>query len=187
MLYTASISISALHCLNRVQPCLETFSSSCTLSLPSYPPFDKIITYAIYIPTMAAAVGIVGSIISVLQLSAKVVKYLAATKDASVDCQRLLLEIQSVTGLLYMLKERLAGAGSETLPWTHSLDAPEGPVTQFRQALEELVPKLLPAEGWKKVGKTLSWPFKKEEIMAILGRIERQKSLFGLALENDHL
>ncbi|KAI4125302.1 MAG: hypothetical protein LQ347_005424 [Umbilicaria vellea] len=135
---------------------------------------------------MAAAVGIVGSIISVLQLSAKVVKYLAATKDASVDCQRLLLEIQSVTGLLYMLKERLAGAGSETLPWTHSLDAPEGPVTQFRQALEELVPKLLPAEGWKKVGKTLSWPFKKEEIMAILGRIERQKSLFGLALENDH-
>lgn len=135
---------------------------------------------------MAEPIGIAGSIVAVLQLSDKVVRYLGDIKDSSKDRQRLLIEIHSVTGLLYMLKERLERAGSETLSMIHSLNAPEGPVTQFRQALEELVPKLLPAEGWRKVGETLSWPFKKEEIIAILGRIERQKSLFSLALQNDH-
>ena len=136
---------------------------------------------------MAEALGVVGSIVTVLQLSTKVVEYLSTIKDASEDRQRLLAEIYSSIGLLYMLKEQSQRAGPERIATTQSLGAPGGPVEQFHHALEELVPKLFPVKGLKKAGKVLSWPFKKEEIMAILRRIERQKSLFSLALQNDHM
>lgn len=136
---------------------------------------------------MAEALGVVGSIFAVLQLSATVVEYLSTVNGASEDRQRLLSEISSATGFLYVLKEQSGKAESERLAIIASLGAPGGPVEQFRQALEDLVAKLLPAKGLKKLEKALTWPFKKEEIRAILQRIERQKSLFILALQNDHM
>jgi hypothetical protein len=33
----------------------------------------------------------------------------------------------------------------------------------------------------------LTWPFQKEEVGDILGLIERQKMMFSLALQNEHL
>ena len=39
----------------------------------------------------------------------------------------------------------------------------------------------------KRLGKAFKWPFEKGEIVDILGSVERQKTLFGLALQADHL
>ena len=58
---------------------------------------------------------------------------------------------------------------------------------QFKRALEQLASRLEPSKGPKMVGKALAWPFQTEEIKEILSTIERQKSLFDLALQNDHM
>ena len=68
-----------------------------------------------------------------------------------------------------------------------SLNAADGPIQQFRKALERLEHKLAPVRGVKKVGKAFVWPFEKAEIQSILSTIERQKSLFSLARQNDHI
>jgi hypothetical protein len=64
---------------------------------------------------------------------------------------------------------------------------PKGPLEQFKGALEQLASRLEPSKGVKKVGRALTWPFQTEEIKEILSTIERQKSLFDLALQNDHM
>lgn len=47
--------------------------------------------------------------------------------------------------------------------------------------------RLVPVEGWKKVGKAFTWPFEKDEIQRILSTVERRKLLFTLARQNDHI
>lgn len=112
--------------------------------------------------------------------------YLKAIKGASNDSHKILLEVSSVSDLLYQLKE---GTEEEEISFrtVRSLCVPEGPLEQFKASLETLVSKLKPVAGWRKAGKALTWPFRSEEINNILGTIERQKALFGLALENDHM
>jgi hypothetical protein len=41
--------------------------------------------------------------------------------------------------------------------------------------------------GLKRVENALIWPFQKEEIKGIFNTIERQKALFSLVLQNDHM
>lgn len=68
-----------------------------------------------------------------------------------------------------------------------SLNVPNGPFEEFRAALERLASRLAPVEGWRKLGKAFKWPFEKEEIYGILNIIERQKTVFSLARQNDHI
>lgn len=67
------------------------------------------------------------------------------------------------------------------------LNLPGGPLDKFKIILEQLALKLKPVEGAKKVGRALKWPFQKGEINEILNTLERQKTLFNLALQNDHV
>ena len=138
---------------------------------------------------MADPLSIASGIVAVLQLASSVVQYLNAVKDASDDRHRLIAEIGSITGFLYLLKDSVdssqqAIAPSNTL---RSLCIPGGPLDLFRDALNELISKLWPAcGGLRKAGKALLWPFQKSEVNSILYRIERQKTMFGLALQNDN-
>jgi hypothetical protein len=138
---------------------------------------------------MADPLSISASIIAVLQLSGTVIGYLNDVKGASEDRHRLLNEVTSISGLLYFLKDRAAQSqyGDSWSMTLASLNTPKGPLEQFKSALERLTLKLAPVEGWRKAGKALAWPFQKEEIKEILGAIERHKSLFNLALQNDHM
>jgi hypothetical protein len=138
---------------------------------------------------MTDPLSISASIIAVLQLTSTVVQYLNDAKDASGDRQRLLGEVASASGLLYCLKDL-----GERAKWSQnwfltvmSLNVPNGPLEQFQRALERIEVKLQPAGGLKKAGKVLIWPFQKGEIKEILQTIERQKTLFNLALQNDHV
>ncbi len=134
------------------------------------------------------SLSISASIVAVLQLTGTVIQYLNIVKGAPKDRQRILLKLCNVNGTLYILEEQASQAQQSDV-WSStllSLNQSNGPIEQFKTALERLESKLAPAKGWRKVGKTIVWPFQKEEIKEILNVIERQKTFFNLALQNDH-
>src|ERR1700722_17660266 len=138
---------------------------------------------------MADPLSMSGSIIAILQLTSTVVQYLNDVNDASEERLRIRDEISSASFLLYMLKDRAeqSYSGQAWLSTVRSLSVPKGPLEQFKRALEQLESRLVPLKGLKNIGKALIWPFQREEIKDILSTIERQKSLFDLALQNDHM
>ena len=129
------------------------------------------------------------SIVALLQLSSTVIGYLSDIKRGPREIRKLRLEVCSILPLLSILQDeaeqaKSGGRWSDTLL---SLDVPNGPIQQFRAALEQLEIKLAPVKVWQKVGKAFAWPFEREETLGILGTIERQKLLFTLARQNDHI
>ncbi|XP_014551953.1 hypothetical protein COCVIDRAFT_30600 [Bipolaris victoriae FI3] len=133
--------------------------------------------------------SITASIIAVLQLSAKVLGYLNDVRDAPKDRAKYAIEASNVhnllTSLRFLLEEKNAN-----VPWYKAvcdLGVQNGPLDQFRQALETLQSKITDGGRLKKVVEALVWKFKREEIASILDQIERLKNLVGIALQVDHL
>ncbi|OAG02463.1 uncharacterized protein CC84DRAFT_1022712 [Paraphaeosphaeria sporulosa] len=133
--------------------------------------------------------SVTASIIAVLQLSAKVLGYLNDVNNASKDRANCAVEASNVHSLLLSLRFRLE-EGSADAPWytaVRALGVENGPLDQFKQALEALQTKMTDGGRLKKAGEALVWKFKKEEITSILDRIERLKTLVEIALQIDHL
>jgi hypothetical protein len=129
------------------------------------------------------------SIIAVLQLSSKVIGYLNDVKDASKDRAKCAIEAANTNSLLTALRFRLEEGDSNT-PWytaVRALAVENGPLDQFKQALEQLQSNMTGGGKMRKAGDALVWKFKKEEIASILGRVERLKTLVEVALQMDHL
>jgi hypothetical protein len=135
---------------------------------------------------MADPLGIAASIIAVLQLTASVIEYLRATRDARKDRVDFLSEASGLRELLLALQNRVEESHADDL-WlaqVRQLGVRDGPLDQFKSHLEHLVSKLGASEG---IRGTLTWKFNKPEVEAIISRIERLKMLVSLALTNDHL
>ncbi|KAG8525235.1 uncharacterized protein KY384_008879 [Bacidia gigantensis] len=136
---------------------------------------------------MAEILGAVSSIATLIELSFKVSRYLVSVKDGSKDRDRLRQELSSIAGLLFFMKDQatlaLAGEDPAISSTLEVLMGPQGPIAQFQQSLDILESKL--AGG--KIGKAIIWPFRKDEVKDILARLERQKSLFVLAQQNDQV
>ncbi|XTI94186.1 hypothetical protein V2W45_1217397, partial [Cenococcum geophilum] len=128
------------------------------------------------------------SIIATLQLSSKVVGYLTDVKDASKERAKCAIEASNLHSLLLNLRFRLE-EGSAEPPWytaVRALAVENGPLDQFKQALETLQTKMTYGGQLKRVGEALVWKFKKEEVASILDQMERLKSLVEIALQMDH-
>ena len=138
---------------------------------------------------MADPLGIPASITAVIQLAGDVMQYINDTKDDSGERLRIRDEISSTSFLLYMLKDRIQQAhlGEPWLSTAQLIDVTNGPLQQFKRALEQLALRLALSKGLKKIGKALTWTFQKGEVKEILSTIERQASLFDLAMQNDHM
>lgn len=133
--------------------------------------------------------SVTASIIAVLQLSAKVLSYLNDVKDASKDRADCAMETSSLFSLLVSLRLRLE-EGDASKSWyvaVRALSVENGPLDQFKQALETLQARMTDGGRLKKAGDALMWKFKKEEIEGILARMERLKTLVEIALQMDHL
>ena len=132
----------------------------------------------------------IDSITTLLRLTSTVITYLNDVRGASEDRGRILSEIASVNSIFYILQEQ---ADQQNDTWSstfQSLKLPEGPLAQFRMALERLASKLAPSARstrLKKLGNAMAWPFQKGEIKEILGSIERLKTLLTLARQHDHM
>jgi GTPase SAR1 family protein len=135
---------------------------------------------------MADPLSVAASIIAVLQLAQSVVQGIQAVKDSSKERKTVRDEVIYLSGLLFNLKGGLERheLNQELLS---SLDTPLGPLSQLKDALEQLSKMLIPSDGLKKVGRTISWAFQKEKIDDLLRKIERQKTFILFALENNQL
>ena len=129
------------------------------------------------------------SIIAILQLSAEILTYLNDVKDASKDRAQCAIEASNLYSLLLNLRFRLED-GDASQPWyttVRALAVENGPLDQFKQALETLRAKMTDGGRLKRAGTALMWKFKKEEIASILARMERLKTLVEIALQMDNL
>jgi hypothetical protein len=138
---------------------------------------------------MSDPLSISASVTAILQLTSTVVQYLSDVKGFAEERNRIIEEVSYISGFLYILKDLAERPqGEETWSATvASLNVPNGQLEQFRIVLEQLASKLEPVRGLKKIGKQLAWPFQKNEVKSILNTIERQKAIFNLALQNDHM
>lgn len=129
------------------------------------------------------------SVIAILQLSAKVLSYLNDVKDTSKGRVQCAIEASNLHNLLTNLRFRLE-AGHDHAPWFSAVQAlavENGPLDQFKQALETIQAKMTDGGRLKKAREALLWKFNKEEVDGILARMERLKALVGIALQMDHL
>jgi hypothetical protein len=133
---------------------------------------------------MADPLSMTASVVAVVQVSAIILKSLGDLKDTPHDLRRLRTEIDSLQGVLLPVLERLTRPEEEKLTTVQLLSA-QGPLEEFRMLLEHLKKKLAPVAGLNKARRAVTWQFQKGEIRNILGTIERQKSLFVLALQTE--
>ncbi len=139
---------------------------------------------------MADPLSVTAGIIAVLQLLQTTISYLKGIKDGSADRHQLRLETRNTIHLLEILKDHVedAESGEAWCASIRSLNTRDGPLDQLKKALEHLIAKLAPAGGRLVQFKTsMKWPFSKTEVLEFLNTIERQKALFNLALQNDHM
>lgn len=132
--------------------------------------------------------SITASIAALLKLSTEILKYLNDVKDASKDSTHCVMEVTNLYSILFQLKSRLGERGQNQQWYTavRALTVVNGPLDQFKEALEMLQRKLTKGGRLKQAGEALVWSFKKEEVASILGRMERLKTLIGFALQLDH-
>ncbi|OBT78240.1 hypothetical protein VF21_03031 [Pseudogymnoascus sp. 05NY08] len=135
--------------------------------------------------------SVTASIIAILQVTATLINYANDVKDAPKDRARFAMEASSLSSLLlnlrYQIEEENCEKSNEA--WTREvtlLGVPDGPLDQYRRALEKLKLKIVSGKGLVKIGGALWWSFTKEEVAGILLRIERLKSLIQIALQMDH-
>ena len=136
--------------------------------------------------------SVTASIIAILQVTGTLVNYANDVKDAPKDRARFAMEASSLSSLLLNLRYQIEDEQCEKSneAWTREvtlLGVPDGPLDQYRHALEKLKLKIVSGKGLVKIGDALWWSFTKEEVAGILLRIERLKSLIQIALQMDHL
>lgn len=126
---------------------------------------------------------------TVVDPTATVISFLNGIKDASKERARYAIEELNVLNLLTNLRYRLEDATPGD-PWftvVRTLGTENGPLDQFRITLEQLISKLTPVDGFKKIGKAIVWKLDKAEVNDIKLKIKHFKSLIQIALELDHL
>jgi len=128
-------------------------------------------------------------VLTLLQLTEKVIEYARQTKDSPKERTRVLQEASGLLGLLVTLKS-LVGNCDPQDPWmraTSRLATSNGPLEQYGSALEKLIGKITPGDGLRKIGQALVWKFTREDISDLLSQIERVKSLIDIALGMDEM
>lgn len=135
-------------------------------------------------------VGFLASVVQLIDVTSKVVKYFNDVKNAPKDRGKLAREATGLLALFTDLRYRVEETTSID-PWfigLRSLGEEGGPLREFNTSMNEIADKLAPAAtSVENLKKALRWTLDKNEINAILSKIERLKTLIALALQNDHL
>ena len=137
------------------------------------------------------AIGAGASVLQLVGVAGKAIKYLNEIKNAPRERFRLAQELNNLYGILIELQSREDEANAKEddqwLKGFRSLTVKLGPIDQLESALELIVNKVKPVSKLKKIGKAFVWPFTIKEVEEILKQIERQKSTITFALQGDQM
>ena len=133
--------------------------------------------------------GALASIITVVQLTLIVPKYLNGIGSSSKDREKICSELCGMNEMLCILcaKATQAQQGDSWSKPFKCFCAANGPLEQYKRTLEKLEKEVQPSRGSKKVITAIAWPFRKGEVQDLLDSIERQKNMFNFAQQNDHM
>ncbi|KAI8624519.1 hypothetical protein F5Y19DRAFT_312512 [Xylariaceae sp. FL1651] len=134
------------------------------------------------------AVGLVANVAQLISLVATLVQYLNDVKDGPRDRARLAGEAASLLTLLTEFRYGIEGEGPKDprLSVVRMLAMPGGALDEFHVTVKELLRKLRPCLGSKRIWRVAMWPLSKRDIEGLLSRIERLKSLINLYKQEDH-
>ncbi|KAF2190054.1 hypothetical protein K469DRAFT_759451 [Zopfia rhizophila CBS 207.26] len=125
------------------------------------------------------------SIITIIQLSSDVIKYVKGAAGATTERKRLRDEVRSCESILQRLKDE-ADDADEGKMWSETINLTgRTPLYRLGIVLSVVIAKLEPKKGLKKALSALKWPFDEKEVGKIISTIEREKALLALALTND--
>lgn len=131
-------------------------------------------------------IGFAASVGTLLQLSEEVIKYINDAKDALAERRRLLNEIIAIKEVLRLLEAR--AKRDDWKPTMSALNAPYGPLDEFKGVLESLKKKLQPARTTAGIiARSMTWYFSKDKTKDMISVVERFKLLFNLVLTNENL
>ncbi|KAJ7453133.1 ankyrin repeat-containing domain protein [Mycena latifolia] len=132
---------------------------------------------------MADIVGLIASVLQLVDTAVKSLRYIKDFRDAPKDQQRLLLEIQTLEPLIRELDKRTKNNQNTGL--NSGMQEIAQPLTQLKGIMEPLTKKL-DSNRISKFSSRLNWPlWGKEEVQAGLDTIERFKSLLNAWLGMD--
>jgi hypothetical protein len=133
--------------------------------------------------------SVTASFIAILQLTNKVIQYLSDVNDAPKDCQQCIIEASNLLTPLLSLRYRAeqAQVGDPWFEQLRKLNVRDGPLDQYKQSLDQLCSIAEQRDGALELKRRLLWKFSKKEVMNILARMDRVKSLISIALEMDHM
>jgi hypothetical protein len=140
---------------------------------------------------MADALGLASSILSIAQLTHKVLEVVKDARNAPKEITQFVDETNALRGLLMSLEDRVNSAQgvTSTENWSKSLLKLCPIFTLLRDDLKDLDFTLNPkgTSDLKALGKRLTWNHDKKGAVTLFGTIERLKSLVLIALREDDL
>jgi hypothetical protein len=117
------------------------------------------------------------SIIAILQLSEKVIKYVRDVSGATDERKRLREQVRACSNILLTLRDGVEDS-DEGQVWAKTVGLLASPLERLQKALELAAIKLQTKSSTKE---KLKWPFKEKEVQKLIDAIESEKSLLVLS------
>lgn len=137
---------------------------------------------------LVTAVGLAVNVATLIQVTLQIVQYINDVGNAPKDRATLAREATSLLVLFTNLRYQLENIETLNDPWfrgIRSIGFQNGPLQIFKEEMEKLAAKLKTQRGLKRYGRMLTWPLHARDVTDALARIERMKTLIGLALQHD--
>jgi len=135
-----------------------------------------------------SAVGLLGAIESLAEGAFKIVSFINTIKEGGKQRLRLFTELNSLWMVLKLLESHFDSEDEElSEPWLKTiaiLDEDNGVFDQIQVTFNNIMSRLQPKTGHRKVLQTLRWPFDESEVEALTAQLERLKSSLNLALNS---
>ncbi|KAK8052485.1 hypothetical protein PG993_003870 [Apiospora rasikravindrae] len=133
------------------------------------------------------------SLIAIVDLSFKVIKYMNDVRDGGKERSELHQEVLTVYDIFWNIKSDFESPSlDETTPWSEAIKPlfkPNGTIEQLKQVLVQIAAKITIAPQHTPAGviKKLKWPFEKSEVQRILSRLRSYKDTISVALNRANL
>ncbi|KAK8121286.1 hypothetical protein PG999_005406 [Apiospora kogelbergensis] len=132
------------------------------------------------------------SLIAIVELSFKVLKYMDDVRDGGKDRSELHQEVLTVYDMFWKIKSDFESSSSDNeTPWSEAISTlfkPNGTIEQLKHALEQIASKIMiPPHSSTEVMKKLRWPFEKSEVQKMLGRLRSYRDTITAALVRANL